>query len=264
MSKSLGLALGSGGARGVAHIGVLAALEEEGIIPDYIAGCSMGAVVGGCYAAGMSLDKIRDIALKLKPRNILDIGPSFFSRMSILRTNKVKNLLTYYLGDIKLENMQIPFKCVATDLYSGELYVFEKGSAAAAVQASSTIPGVFAPVKKQGMFLVDGGCLCRVPVKVVKEMGAEVVVGVDVLANTSEPVEEITNIVSLLLRVFDLMDAQQTELRNRLDNALCDLYLRPEMKGMSQYQIKDLEKAYKEGYKLGKANVQKIKELTQD
>ena len=261
MSKTLGLALGSGGARGVAHIGFLKALEEEGIKPDYITGCSMGAVVGGCYASGIPIDKIREIVLNLKPRHVMDVGAAFVTRMSLLRTKKVTDLFAHFLGSVKIEDMPIPFKCVATDLYSGKLHVFDSGNAALAVQASSTIPGVFKPIEHDGMFLVDGGCLCRVPSKLVKDMGADVVVAVDVLSNTSEPLEEIGNIVTLLLRVFDVMDAQQTEMRNTLDDGLCDLYLRPEMAGMSQYVIKDLDKAYDEGYALGKDNAEKIKKL---
>lgn len=264
MSKTLGLALGSGGARGVAHVGFIKALEEEEIKPDYITGCSMGAVVGGAYASGMSIDKVREIVLQVKPRNILDISASFFTHMSILRSKKVTDLFNYYFGGIDIEEMPIPFKCVATDLYSGKAHVFEGGSAALAIQASSTIPGVFKPVECEDKLLVDGGCVCRVPAKLVKEMGADVVVAVDVLSNTSERVEELNNIVTMLLRVFDIMDARQTELINRLEGAVCDLYLCPEIKGMSQYQIKDLDRAYNEGYKLGKKNAQKIKEMIFD
>lgn len=261
MSKSLGLALGSGGARGVAHVGFLMALEEEGIKPDYIAGCSMGAVVGGCYASGMRADEIRSIVLELKARDILDISPAFITRKSLLRTKKVSELFLQYIGNLRIENMQIPFRCVATDLYSGTLHVFDEGPAALAIQASSTIPGIFRPIEYEGMLLVDGGCLCRVPVMQVKEMGADVVVAVDVLANTSEPVDKIDNIVNLLLRVFDLMDAQNTELQRQLNGDSCNLLLRPEIKGMSQYLVKDLDRAYSEGYNLGKENIDKIKEL---
>lgn len=261
MSKTLGLALGSGGSRGIAHIGVLLALEEAGIKPDFITGCSMGSVVGGCYAAGMPAEKIRDIALQLKARDLLDIGAGFVSRMSVLRTKKMEDLLLEILGDMQIENMKIPFRCVATDLYSGKLHVFESGPAAVAIQASSTIPCVFKPVSHEGMLLVDGGCLCRVPSKQVKEMGADVVIAVDALVNTYEPVEKVDNILELVLRVFDIMDSQQTEMHAALDGDVADILLKPEIKGMSQYQIKDLDKAFEEGYKIGKENIYKIREL---
>ncbi len=260
MSKTLGLALGSGGSRGIAHVGFLQALEEEGIKPDYIAGCSMGAVVGGCYAGGMTIEEIRKIALKLKKRDIIDVSPSI-TQMSLLRGKKMRDLLVKHVKVKNLEDFPIPFKCVATELLEGKLHVFESGEAALAIQASSSIPAVFRPVRIENKLFVDGGCLCRVPVKVVKDMGADVVVAVDVLKNCSDTVEKLGNILDMGLRVFDVMDTHMTSLLKQRDSGLCDLWLEPEMKGMSQYVIKDLDRAYEEGYEIGKANVQKIKEL---
>lgn len=261
MSKTLGLALGSGGARGVAHAGFLLALEEAEIVPDYIAGCSMGSVIGGCFAKGMTAAEIKEAILGIKVRDIIDISVAAISKMSILRSKKMRDLLVEYLGDINLEDMKIPFRCVATDLISGKLHVFKKGNAVKAVQASSTMPTIFRPVKSGSGLYIDGGCLCRVPVKVVKEMGADVVVAVDVLQNTAEPIDKIHNILSMTLRVFDIMDANQTKMRREIESDLCDLWLEPEIKGMSQYVIKDLDRAFDAGYELGKENAQKIKSL---
>lgn len=261
MSKTLGLALGSGGARGIAHIGFLRALEEADIKPDYIAGCSMGAVVGGCYASGIPALKIKDVLLDLRMRDILDLSPAVITKMSILRSKKMETMLKEYLGDKQIQDLEIPFRCVATELHSGKLHVFKEGSVVKAIKASSTIPVVFRPVKSEGKMFVDGGCLCRIPVKQVKEMGADVVVAVDVLKNTFEPVDKIPNIVMMVLRVFDVMDSHQTEQARAIEKKTCDLLIAPEMKGMSQYLIKDLDKAYVEGYEAGKANVKKIKKL---
>lgn len=261
MSKTLGLALGAGGARGVAHAGFLAALEEADIRPDYIAGCSMGAVVGGCYASGMPVSEIKTNVLALKMRDLLDVTPAVITKMSILRGRKMLELLIKNLKVENIEDMKIPFKCVATELHSGKLHVFNEGNAAIAIQASSSVPTVFRPVSIEDKLFVDGGCLCRVPVKIVKEMGADVVVAVDVLKNTTEYVDEVSNIIEMVLRVFDIMDANQTELRRKQEKKLCNLLIEPEMKGMSQYVIKDLPRAYDEGYEAGKANAQKIKEL---
>ena len=261
MSKTLGLALGSGGARGVAHAGFLLALEEAGIVPDYIAGCSMGSVVGGCYAKGMSAAEIKEAILGIKIRDIVDISVAVISKMSILRSKKMRDLLVEYLGETNLEDMKIPFRCVATDLMSGKLHVFKRGSAVKAVQASSTMPTVFRPVKSGSALYIDGGCLCRVPVKVVKDMGADVVVAVDVLKNAAEPIDKVHNILTMALRVFDIMDTNQTNLRREIEEDLCDLWLEPEIEGMSQYVIKDLDKAFDAGYKLGNENIEKIKNL---
>lgn len=264
MSKTLGLALGSGGGRGIAHIGILVALEEAGIKPNFIAGCSMGAVVGGCYCAGLSAHEIRDIALRLKTWDIIDIGPSIITKKALLRSKKVTALLEEYLGDTLIEDMGVRFKCVATDLISGKLHTFEKGNAAIAVQASCAIPAIFRPVEIDGMMLVDGACLCRVPVKTVKDMGADVVVAVDVLSNVSQPVEKVGNIVSLLLRVFDLMDANQTDMRSQIEGDIADLVLKPVIDSVSQYAVKDLDKTYEIGYNLGKQYVDKIRSLLEE
>lgn len=261
MSKTLGLALGSGGARGVAHVGFLLALEEEGIKPDYIAGCSMGAVVGGCYASGIDAKTLKKTVLNLKKRDVIAINPVAITQMSLLRSKKVNDLLMKHIKIKNIEEFPIPFKCVATDIYSGEAHIFDSGEAVTAIQASSTIPSVFRPVKLGEKLLVDGGCVCRVPARIVRDMGAEVVVAVDVLSNCSKPVEKVDNVVQLLLRVYDIMDARCTSLTKESDKAAYDLWLEPEMAGMSQYVIKDLDRAFEEGYALGKQNIQKIKEL---
>ncbi len=261
MSKTLGIALGSGGARGVCHAGFLLALEEEGVKPDYISGCSMGAVIGGCYAGGMTAAEIKKEILDIKMRDIVDLTPAVITKMSLLRSKKIRDLLVNYVGHVNLEDMKIPFRCVATELYSGKIHVFKTGNAAKAIQASSTIPTVFRPVKIDDMMFVDGGCLCRVPVKVVKEMGADVVVAGDALKNAAQPVDKVHNIITMVLRVFDIMDAHQTEQMREIENGLCDLLIEPEMKDMSQYVIKDLDKAFEEGYAAGKENISKIKEL---
>jgi len=261
MSKTLGLALGGGGARGVAHAGFLLALEEEGIKPDYISGCSMGAVIGGCYASGMTAQEIKTAVLQLKKRDIIDLSPIPITRMALLRSKKIRDLLVSYVKVKNIEDFPVPFRCVATDLLSGTLHTFDSGDAALAIQASSTVPSVFRPVQLGEKLLVDGGVLCRVPVKTVKDMGADVVVAVDVLKNCSQPIDKVHNIVSMLLRVFDVMDAHNTYLTRQIEGGMCDLLLEPEMKGMSQYAIKDLDKAFKEGYEAGKQNIQKIREL---
>ncbi len=261
MGKTLGLALGSGGSRGVAHVGFLAALEEEGIKPDYIAGCSMGAVVGGCYASGMSVSELMETLQTLKTRDILDISPAIISKMSILRGKKLYDLLVEKVKVDTLEEMKIPFQCVATELLSGKLHVFKEGNAALAMQASSTIPTVFRPVKYDNKMFVDGGCLCRVPVNTVKEMGADVVVAVDVIKDVANPVEDVQNIIAMVLRVFDVMDAHITKMSRALECGICDILVEPELDGMNGFDTKEVDRAYEAGYDAGKQNVQKIKEL---
>lgn len=264
MSKKLGLALSGGGARGVVHIGFLKALEEEGIKPYCISGTSMGAVVGGAYACGISPDRLHDIIIKLKMSDILDITALPFSRLALLRSKKLQKLLLRHIGSKSFEELNMPFSCTAVDLYNEKLYVFESGSVEKAVRASSCIPGIFRPVEHEGMLLIDGGVLCRVPVRETKRLGADVVVAVDAIKNTAEPVTEIPNLVSMLLRVFDTLDNTLVRRERAETDYPCDLLLEPEMKGISQYLVKNLEVAYEEGYKLGKENADKIRALMQD
>ncbi len=264
MSKKLGLALGGGGARGVVHVGFLKALEEEGISPYCISGTSMGAIVGGCYATGMSTDAVRDALLGLKALDIVDIDALPFTRLSLLRSKKLQKLFLKYIGDATFEGLKIPFSCTAVDLYSGKLYVFKEGSLVKAVQASSCIPGIFRPVEHEGMLLVDGGVLCRVPVRQAKELGADVVVGVDAIKNSAYPVEKIPNMASMAMRVFEIVDTVNVRNERACPDYPCDLLLEPEMAGITQYSIKLLDKAYEEGYRLGKDNAAKIAALLRD
>ncbi len=261
MSKKLGLALGSGGARGAAHIAFLHVLEEEGIKPYCISGCSMGAVVGAGYAAGISTDELKKKIAELKAFDIIDPAVAPLTKLGLLKGNKMRKLLLSSLGDMTFDQLKIPFACVATDILGGRSVELKEGSVVEAVRASSAIPTVFRPVQRENMLLVDGGVLCRVPVKLCKSMGADVVVAFDVLANTGERIEKITNIVQKVLRVFDIMDYNQNENAKILMKDYYDLWLVPEMEGLSQYVVKDAEKAYEMGYEYAKQHVGEIKEL---
>ncbi|MCM1438178.1 MAG: patatin-like phospholipase family protein [Roseburia sp.] len=261
MSKKIGLALGSGGARGVAHLGVLKALEEEGIRPDYITGCSMGSVVGAGYAEGLSVEEMYDVVKKLKAIKLIDVTALPITTLALTRGNKMRHMLLSKLGDKNFSDLKIPFRCVATDLYSGRLVTMSEGKVATAVAASSSMPTIFPPVKMSGQLLIDGGVLCRVPTEQCKEMGADVVIAVDVLDNTKESVTEVKNIISLIMRVFDIMDYNGTEMYKKLNVGKNELWLVPEMKGLSQYAVKDAIKAYDAGYETAKAQMKEIKKL---
>ena len=261
MSKKIGLALGSGGARGVAHLGVLKALEEEGIRPDYITGCSMGSVVGAGYAYGLTVEEMYSIVKKLKAIQLIDVTALPITRLAMTRGNKMRNLLVSKLGNTTFEELKIPFKCVASDLYSGRLVTLSEGKVATAVAASSSMPTIFPPVRTNGKMLVDGGVLCRVPTQQCKEMGADVVIAVDVLDNTKEKVKKVTNIVSMVMRIFDMMDYNGSEMKKQLLGTENELWLVPEIKWLSQYAVKDADKAYEEGYLTTRARMDEIKEF---
>jgi len=261
MKKTLGLALGSGGSRGTAHIGFLQALDENDIKVDFIAGTSMGAVVGACYAKGMTPLEMSERIFDLKARDLFDIDLMPLTRLGLLRSQKVKILIEDLLGDVKFKALKIPFKCVAVNILTGKAVTLDdNNNLVDCVLASSAIPSIFRPVKIDDMLLVDGGVANRVPVSVVKEMGADVVIGIDVLGKILE-VEEVKNVFSVILRMIDIMDFSNTEKRFKDEQDIIDLWLEPEMGNISQYNIKSIEKAYEAGYQLGIKNIKKIKEL---
>ena len=259
--KIIGLALGSGGSRGVANIGFIKAVEEEGIRPDYIGGCSMGSVVGAAYAKGLSVDEMLDLVTQIKPLSLIDVSALPTTRLSLLRGNKMFNLILEALGDVNFDELKIPFRCIASDLYSGKLITMSEGGVTQAVRASSSIPSVFPPVKLDGKLLVDGGVLCRVPVQQVREMGADLVIAVDVLDNTKESVTEVKTIVSMITRLFDMIDNQRTQVQRSQVNSKNELWIIPQMEGLSQYAIKDFDKAYEDGYATARAMMPEIKKL---
>lgn len=253
--KKLGFALGAGGSRGIAHIGFLKAMEEEGIKPDYIAGCSMGSIVGGAYASGVRVEDMEQAVRKLRLLQLLGGGKR---PGGLFETKKIRKILSSYIGDVDFSDLKTPFCCVAVDLYSQKVVEFSTGSVLDGVVASSSIPGVFKPTEKNGMLLVDGGLLARVPCEYVKNMGAEVVVAVDVLGNLAT-LEKKPSTITVLLESYNIMDNYRTAIRRKEQEKIIDFWLEPPLGTMNQYSLKQLEFALEEGYKLGKENAEKIK-----
>jgi len=261
--KKLGLALGSGGARGVAHIGFLQALDDNNIRPDYISGCSMGSVVGGCYAHGMKPQDMLYAVLKLRVRDLIDLDLGAMRKGTLMKSKKLLSVLRRFLGHTKFNELDIPFSCVGADLLTGEKVLFDNGEVAPAVQASSSIPLVFQPIEKDGRLICDGGVVCRVPVQEVRDLGAEVVVSVDVLGKLRGKVE-MRGIIRYLMRLVDIYDNEITE-RNKL---VCpsDMYVIPDLGDISQYKIdkSNFEVCYKKGYECGLQSVDGIRKLLEE
>ncbi len=253
--KKLGLALGSGGSRGVAHVGFLKALEEYGVKPDYICGCSMGSVVGAAYAAGLTPDEIWEIVKKLR---ILDLISPSRQRGGLFSTKKMRALLQKHIGNIEFEDLKIPFRCIAVDMVTQEIVEFSSGSLLDGVVASSSIPAVFHPTVKDGMRLVDGGILERVPVLHVKKMGADVVVAVDVLGQI-QCKDDCPRTLGMLLEMIDLMDNHRTKRRREENADIIDFWIEPPLGDMSQFSLKKVTFAYEQGYAIGKKYAPKIK-----
>lgn len=260
MRKKLGFALGAGGSRGVAHIGFLQAMEEKGIRPDFVSGSSMGAVVGGIYCAGLTPDAMHKAIKDLKLHDIASLNPIPVEKNGLMKMRKARKLIVDIIGERSFDDLLIPFSCVATDLVRGESVVLSEGNVIDAMLASGSIPGVFTPAQiGEHAMLSDGGILERVPTKAVKEMGADVVVAVDVLGTVMEK-KATGKLVNTFLRYIDVMDSRLTS-SVREQRPYIDLWLVPELGGMDQYKMKQLEFAYKKGYELGRSHADEIKKL---
>lgn len=179
MRKKTGVALGSGGARGLCGIGVLLWMKENGIKIDCISGTSIGSLIGGAYAAGFSPEYMKELALKIGWKDYLTVVRLSFSLKSVLDWEKIRAWLSEDLGGRKIEELDIPFACVASDIDSGREFVFKEGDLLDAIGASACIPGVFPPVELLGRHLVDGELVNPVPLDLAIELGAERVIGIN-------------------------------------------------------------------------------------
>jgi NTE family protein len=177
----IGVALSGGAAHGIAHVGVLDVLSKAGIPIDMIAGTSAGSIVGAMYAAHRDTDRMLVDALDPNWKKLSAMSDPTLGRTGFLKGEKIRKLLSGFLGgDPDFEDLQIPLACVATDIDTGEEIVIEKGPVLDAVRASISLPGIFTVVKREGRYLVDGGLTTPVPVNVVRGMGAEFVIAVNV------------------------------------------------------------------------------------
>lgn len=177
------MALGGGVARGPAHVGVLAVLEREGIPIDYVAGTSAGALIGAAYCAGLGPTKMCELAQQSGWRTIASL---VWPRRGFISFGKMEPWLESLVGEVDIRDLSIPFAAVTSDLEKGEVVVLRRGRLATAVRASSSVPGIVTPVEIDGRLLYDGGVLDNLPVRAVREMGADYVIGVDLFAPDCE------------------------------------------------------------------------------
>ncbi|MDM8001223.1 MAG: patatin-like phospholipase family protein [Dehalococcoidia bacterium] len=223
----IGYALGGGGARGAAHIGVLKALEQHGVFPDLIAGTSAGALVGALYARGLKPADIEKLALQLNWRGLGRFADLTVPRSGLLQGKRIMSHLTSILGAIKFSDLKLPFVCVATDIMTGEEVLLSDGPVVDAVRASISVPGLMIPVRLGGRYLVDGGLVNQVPARTCRQMGAEYVIAVSVSPNpasvslrrkavrseTDESRHKAPGLVKVLLQV-SLISGYQQDMRD--------------------------------------------------
>ena len=284
MSK-LGLALGGGGARGLAHIGVLKVLDEEGIKVSSITGCSMGSIVGGLYAHfgnsykveefisnAIEDPKFESLNFDALNKNTNHHDKNYFEqfinfvgeRLHAIKAmghlsyfdENVSNEIYYMIPDVTIESLGIRFSAVATDLISGKEINFTKGSLRTALKASSAIPGIFPPVEFEDKLLVDGSASESVPAGKVKELGADRVLAVDVTRSLNT-VHPTNNVIDILYRTEDITSYHLSQLR--LQEA--DLILQPDVKKLSWADFDKAPEIIKAGEITARESIDKIKKL---
>ncbi len=238
--KTLGLALGGGAVRGFAHLGVLKVLEEIGIKPDYVAGTSAGSLIGALYCAGRSWKEIAEKALDADWR---DFVRATLPSKGIVKADGLEKIVEEFLGDPDFTDLKTPFAAVAVDLTSGRQKVFRDGAVARAVRASCSIPGIFVPYTEGDAVYVDGGVLNSVPADVVRGMGADYVIAVDL---NDSPLDETVvpkNIVEVVFRSFMIMMRTGTNQGARS----ADLLIRPDLEGFSYIDMSRKEELIERG-----------------
>ncbi len=248
----VGLALGSGGARGFAHLGVIKVLREEGIPIHLIAGSSMGALVGSFYGAGIEMERLYKLSTAFKRKYFLDFT---VPKMGFIAGKKVKDFIKVFTHGKNIEELSIPMGIVATDLLTGEKVVFKTGPVASAVRASISIPGIFVPEKYNGRLLIDGGVSDRVPVSVAKEMGADIVVAVDVARVKRN--EEISSIYDVIMQSIDIM--QNEIVKNR--EIAADIMIRPPVEQYSSRAFTNIDEIIAIGEEEAKKYIKQIKTM---
>jgi len=223
----IALALGGGAARGFAHIGVIKALEAQGIHPDIVVGTSAGSVVGALYASGYDGFALQKIALEMDETTISDWAIPFLNKSSgVLKGEALQSYVNKAVRNQPIEKLKIPFGAVATDLKTGQPILFRRGNTGMAVRASSSVPGVFQPVTIAGRTYVDGGLVAPVPVRFAKEMGAEFIIAVNISSATDQAATASS--VDVLLQTFTIMGQRL----NQLELKDADVVITPALASM--------------------------------
>ena len=263
----VGVVLGGGGAKGASHIGVLKYIEEMGIPVDYVAGTSMGSIIGGFYALGYSPDELTQLISEMKwseyignkidrpmlseemrLRNSTMLLQVPFSHESLADNKKnssfISQLPSAYVNNSSLVNLfndlcigyqeemdfndlPIPFACVATDMITGKEVVLRRGSVSTAMRASMAIPGVFSPVTIGDMVLVDGGLVNNFPADVLRDMGADIIIGVEVASTKTVTADDLKS----LPQVFARLLITSTSAKRQENRAMCDVHIVPDISG---------------------------------
>jgi len=246
----IALALGGGAARGFAHIGVIKALEAQGIVPDIVVGTSAGSVVAALYASGMNGFDLQKIALEMKEDMLADWT---LPNRGVVKGEALQVFINQNVKGQTIQNLPKPLGVVATDLQSGEMVLFRRGDTGMAVRASSTVPGVFQPVEINGRDYVDGGLTSPVPAQSARSMGANFVIAVDISSVGRR--EKLTGTLDIMLQTFAIMGHSIS--RHELEDA--DVVIKPRTATMSSTDFEDRHHAILEGEKAAAAIMPTLK-----
>jgi len=253
----IALVLGGGGARGLAHIGVMKVLREENVPIDMVVGTSVGALIGAVYCAGEPLYKIERMGETIHWDDLTDLSNTSFIKLLIsehlLSTDKIEKYLNEKIGKKDFSELKIPFACVATDLVTGERIVFREGEVAPAARASSTIPGLFDPVQYRHRYLVDGGLYDNIPTDVAKLMGADIIIAVSVSADFTK--NNVSNVFMILTQAIYIQGKQMDEERAKL----ADIIIKPDVGDISAVDLGRSRECIDSGISAARKVVQEIK-----
>jgi NTE family protein len=267
----VGLVMSGGGAKGLAHIGVLKVLEEEGVKVDYIAGTSMGAIIGGLYASGYTASELDSIFNRIDANALIRdyiprISKSFYEKKNdeiyalalpfdnfriglpqalskgMYNYTLMNKLLAHVRHVRDFNNLNTPFLCIATDVQTGEKVVLDKGYLPQAILASGAFPSLFAPVEIDGEYLVDGGIVDNYPIEALKDMGADIIIGVDV-QDSLKTIKDIRGATDLLLQISNFSTIRQ--MKDKAPET--DIYIKPDIIGYTVVSFDQGEAIIKRG-----------------
>lgn len=251
-AKKSGIAFGGGGTRGIAHIGAIKVFQQNGIKFDFIAGNSVGSMVGAIYALGVPWQEMYDFVLSISEKNLFP-RKNWISYMS---AEVIEKMADYYLEGKKFSDLEKPFCAVAVDLKRGKLDRLCRGSVSKALSASCAIPGVFQPVEIDGKTYVDGGTLRSIPTQTVRDMGADKVVGINLNSNRSEGTQSLKR-RDVFLTAYKLMLNVNSEICEKY----ADLMLKPKLGKFMPYSFKNTQKMLEIGEREAQKNLGKIIKL---
>ncbi len=247
---TIGIALSGGAARGIAHIGVLKYLEDQGVKPDYIAATSAGSIVAAFYCAGLKLDKLVEIAHEITWKNMFKVS---VPRKGLIKSEVVRKIVENYIGRTTFKQLDPPLIINAVDLLKGEEVIIDKGIVSVAVEASCAIPGIFTPVRINERLLVDGGLLDNIPASHLKRYKTDLVISVNVSAQ--KPLnDEPSSIFEILIQSYDIVRQN----RDKDSFSSSDIMIEPDLGDIAFWDTGKTEILVERGYEAARLSLEGI------